>query len=103
MSNVNAQVAIQVLPQTATRDLDEVVRIVDAVIAHIASTGMTYQVGAFETTIEGEFSALLALVGRCQEICIEQGASSVMCYVKFNYAPEARLLGIDEKTRKHQH
>ena len=49
---MSASIAIQVLPKVETDG--EVVRIVDDVIAYIQSTGLTYQVGAFETTIEGE-------------------------------------------------
>lgn len=45
-------VAIQVLP-SAEND-QELCRIVDEVIAYIAGTGLRYEVGPFETTIEGE-------------------------------------------------
>ena len=50
---MNASVAIQVLP-TVTSD-EEVVRIVDEVIAYIKSTGNSCYVGPFETTIEGDY------------------------------------------------
>ena len=49
---MSASIAIQVLPKVETDT--EVCRIVDDVIVYIHSTGLTYQVGAFETTIEGE-------------------------------------------------
>ena len=49
---MNASVAIQVLPNV--QDEEEVIRIVDEVIAYIRSTGLNYYVGPFETTIEGE-------------------------------------------------
>ena len=49
---MNASVAIQTLPQ-ADND-EELIRIVDEVIAYIRSTGYNYYVGPFETTIEGE-------------------------------------------------
>ena len=45
-------VAIQVLP-SAEND-QELCRIVDEVIAYIAGTGLRYEVGPFETTIEGD-------------------------------------------------
>ena len=50
---MNASVAIQVLP-TVT-DEDEVIRIVDAVIDYIRSTGLNYYVGPCETSIEGDY------------------------------------------------
>ena len=40
---MNASVAIQVLPSVT--DEDEVIRIVDEVIAYIKSTGLNYYVG----------------------------------------------------------
>ena len=49
---MNASVAIQVLP--GTLDENEVIRIVDEVIAYIKSTGNSCYVGPFETTIEGD-------------------------------------------------
>ena len=49
---MSASIAIQILPKVDTDE--EVCRIVDEVIAYIQNTGLTYQVGAFETTIEGE-------------------------------------------------
>ena len=49
---MKASVAIQVLPE-AEND-EELIRIVDEVIAYIKSTGLHCVVGPFETTIEGE-------------------------------------------------
>ena len=42
---MNASVAIQVLPNV--QDEEEVIRIVDEVIAYIRSTGLNYYVGPF--------------------------------------------------------
>ena len=61
---MNASVAIQVLPTVL--DDEEVIRIVDAVIAYIKSTGLTYSVGPFETNIEGEYEELMEIVKNCQ-------------------------------------
>ena len=52
---MKASVAIQVLP--SVQDEDELIRIVDEVIAYIKSTGLNCYVGPFETTIEGEARA----------------------------------------------
>ena len=54
---MNASVAIQTLPEVY--DNDEIVRIVDEVIAYIKSTGYKYYVGPFETTIEGDYDELM--------------------------------------------
>ena len=50
---MNASVAIQVLPKVDTDE--EVIRIVDEVIAYIESTGLNYYVGPCETSIEGDY------------------------------------------------
>ena len=96
---MSASIAIQILPNVDTDE--EVCRIVDDVIAYIGSTGLTYQVGAFETTIEGDYDTLMEIVKGCSQICVEAGAPGVMTYVKINYAP-AGVLTMEEKTTKHR-
>ncbi|NLO97460.1 MAG: thiamine-binding protein [Peptococcaceae bacterium] len=96
---INASVAIQVLPKVEDKKL---LHIVDEVIAYLKSTGLNVFVGPFETTIEGEFEQLMEIIKRCQLICIEQGAPSVMSYIKINYAPEGGIWTINEKVAKHQ-
>ncbi|PKK40083.1 hypothetical protein ABB02_00589 [Clostridiaceae bacterium JG1575] len=97
---MNASIAIQILP--AVHEQKELLRIVDAVIDYIRSTGIPYVVGPFETTLEGDFDDLMAVAKRCQEIAIEEGAPSVSMYLKSVYAPQGGVLTIDEKTSKHQ-
>jgi uncharacterized protein YqgV (UPF0045/DUF77 family) len=95
----NSSVAIQVLPKGEQAD---VIRIVDEVIAYIKSTGLSYIVGPFETTIEGDFDKLMEVVKQCQLVCIKAGSASVMSYVKINYKPEGGVLTIEEKITKHR-
>lgn len=45
---MNASVAVQVLPMYPEKQ--KVLAVVDAVIAYIKSTGINYEVSAFETT-----------------------------------------------------
>ena len=88
---MQASVAIQVLPSTL--DDNETVRIVDEVIAYIASTGLNYYVGPFETTIEGDdYDQLMDIVKECQHIAVRAGAPSVAAYVKVSYRPEGEVL-----------
>ena len=96
---MNANVAIQVLPQVATDK--EVVRIVDEVIDYIKSTGVTYYVGPCETAMEGDYDELMEIIKQCQYIAINAGCTSVMSYVKIAYKPEGEVLTIEEKTTKH--
>ena len=63
MEQFNASVAIQVLPSV---DGEEVIRVVDEVIAYIKGTGLNTFVGPFETTIEGDFDELMDIIKECQ-------------------------------------
>lgn len=97
---MNASVAIQVLP--GVERTEDVVRIVDEVIAYIASTGLHYYVGPFETAIEGDnYDQLMDIVKECQHIAIQAGCPSVSAYVKISYKPEGGVLTIDQKVTKH--
>lgn len=97
---MQASVAIQVLP--GVQETEELVRIVDEVIDYIKSTGLSYYVGPFETTIEGEsYDQLMDIVKECQHVAIRAGAPSVSAYVKIAYKPEGGVLTIDQKVTKH--
>lgn len=97
---MTASVAIQTLP--AAKDDEELVRIVDEVIAYIKSTGLNCYVGPFETTIEGnDYDQLMDIVKECQHIAIRAGAPKVSVYIKVVYEPEGEILTIDKKVTKH--
>ena len=96
---MNASVAIQVLPKVESDE--EVIRIVDAVIAYIKSTGLNYFVGPCETSIEGDYDELMEIVKECQKVAVKAGAKSVSAYVKINYCPEGDVLTIEKKGTKH--
>lgn len=97
---VDTSVAIQVLPEAA--DSEELIRIVDEVIAYIKSFQLKTVVGPFETVVEGDYDTLMKMVKGCNEIAIKAGAPSLISYVKIAYHPNGGLLGIEEKTKKHQ-
>ena len=98
---MSASIAIQVLPKVETDA--EVVRIVDDVIAYIRSTGLTYQVGAFETTLEGEsYDELMDIAKECLKVAVRSGAPKVSAYIKAVYRPDGDILTIEQKTSKYQ-
>jgi len=98
---MKASVAIQVLPEVYG-DENELIRIVDEVIAYIKSTGLNCYVGPFETTIEGEsYDELMEIVANCQKVAINAGCKSVSAYIKVVYNPEGEVLTIDKKVTKH--
>ena len=73
---MRASVAIQTLP--AAENDQELVRIVDEVIAYIKSTGLHYYVGPYETAIEGEDNDQLKdIVNECQHVAIPPGPPKV--------------------------
>ena len=74
---MNASVAIQSLPDAANDE--ELIRIVDEVIAYIKSTGLNYYVGPFETTIEGDYDELMDIVKECQHIVCACRRSAACC------------------------
>lgn len=96
---MNASVAIQVLPNVNSDD--EVIRIVDEVIAYIKSTGLNYYVGPCETSIEGDYDELMDIIKECQKVAVRAGAKSVSAYVKITYRPEGEVLTIEKKVTKH--
>lgn len=97
---MNASIAIQVLP--AAPNQDELIRIVDEVIAYIKSTGLHCHVGPFETTIEGDdYDQLMDIVKECQHVAIRAGAERVSAYVKVVYRPAGDILTIDRKISKY--
>ena len=97
---MKTSIAIQVLP--AVPDQDELIRIVDEVIAFIKSSGLHCHVGPFETTIEGDdYDQLMDIAKECQHVAIRAGAKKVSAYIKVVYQPEGEILTIDKKTKKH--
>ncbi|AFM39324.1 hypothetical protein Desaci_0251 [Desulfosporosinus acidiphilus SJ4] len=89
--------AFQVLPKVEDERLFEVV---DEAIAVVAASGVTYEVGPMETTMEGEPDQLWAIIRQAQDACIKAGASRVMTYIKMDYNPGKTT--IEEKIKKYR-
>ena len=83
-------------------DDEELIRIVDEVIAYIASTGYNYYVGPFETTIEGPYDELMDIAKECLKVAVRSSASKVSAYIKAVYRPEGDILTIEQKTGKYR-
>ena len=96
---MNTSAAIQVLPET---EEGEMLHVVDSVIRFIEKSGLNYQVGAFETVIEGDYDRVMEVIKLCQTEAVRAGAKSVKAYVKINYNPSHGVLTIDEKTAKYR-
>jgi uncharacterized protein YqgV (UPF0045/DUF77 family) len=105
MEQPHASLAIQVLPKVQAggkeAEGNEVIRIVDAVIAYLKGTGLNTFVGPFETTVEGDFDRIMEIAKECQIICIREGAESVSTYMKVFFNPGDGVWSIAKKVTKH--
>jgi uncharacterized protein YqgV (UPF0045/DUF77 family) len=97
---LKSALAIQCLP-IMDAPKDEVYRTVDAAIKVIIDSGLPYQVGPFETTVEGELGQLMELAQRAHEAVLATGVRSVITYMKLASGKE--LGSSDEKTKKYRH
>ncbi|MDV8926904.1 thiamine-binding protein [Leuconostoc mesenteroides] len=95
-----SSIAVQVLPMTA--DTEEVIRIVDHVIAYIDKSGVNYQVGAFESTLEGDYDQLMDILKNLPKVAAEISDIPVMVYSKINMATDSDVLNIAKKTDKYK-
>jgi uncharacterized protein (TIGR00106 family) len=56
--------------------------IVDKAIEVVQRSGVTYEVGPHETTLEGDLDRLLEIVKAGHRACLEAGAPRVITFVK---------------------
>ncbi|MCT3043675.1 thiamine-binding protein [Leuconostoc mesenteroides] len=85
-----------------TADTEEVIRIVDHVIAYIDKSGVNYQVGAFESTLEGDYDQLMDILKNWPKVAAEISDIPVMVYSKINMATDSDVLTIAKKTDKYK-
>lgn len=90
-------VSLQIVPNVPEA---RIYPVVDKVINMIKSSGLNHVVGPMETTIEGDFDVIMALVKKAHEICIESGAARVGSVIKTDYRPDG--VTIDEKIAKYR-
>ena len=82
---ITASIALQVMPKT--NDDKNMITIVDAVIDMIRVSGVTYEVGPMETTMEGELDTLIDIVKKAQYLSVQEGADGVFSNLKILYNP----------------
>ncbi|EGT3616076.1 thiamine-binding protein [Clostridium perfringens] len=90
-------VSLQIIPSVEEKRLYEVV---DKVIDYIESTGVNFEVGPMETTMEGNIDELLEIVKKSQEICLKEGAGRVISIVKIDYKKDG--VTMEEKVGKYR-
>ena len=89
--------SLQIIPNVSD---DKLYSTVDKVIDLIRNSGVKFEVGPMETTMEGELTELLEIVAKDQEVCVEAGAKRICSVVKIDYSPQG--VTIDEKVGKYR-
>jgi uncharacterized protein (TIGR00106 family) len=90
-------VSLQVLPRAEGAELYDVV---DRAIEAIQASGVPYEVGAMETTMEGDYDRLMAVAKEAQEACMAAGADRVVALIKVDWKRGG--LSFDEKVGKYR-
>ena len=88
-------VSIQVLPLTS-----DPYPVVDRAIAVIQASGVKYEVGPMETTLEGDLDELLEVVKAAHRACFTGGVERVVTVVKI--ADAVGGTSIEEKVAKYR-
>lgn len=83
------------------RDDKHAIEIIDKVIGIVKKSGVTYEVGPMETTMEGDLDTLFSIVKKAHAVCIKAGASSVFTNAKILYSPKG-VMTIEQKVTKHR-
>lgn len=103
MKEMKSAMAIQCLP-LGLGAKEEIHRAVARAIAAIDGAGLAYQVGPFETSVEGPLDELLALARRAHEAAaqasLDAGGSGAASYLKLFSSPE--LSSSEEKVAKYR-
>ncbi|MCR8969110.1 thiamine-binding protein [Facklamia sp. 7083-14-GEN3] len=99
MEKNRASMALQILALSVEND--KRIEAVDKVIAYIQSTGLDYEVAAFETTIEGDLAQLMEVLEEAIRIA-SQVDPRIFANVKVHYNAQGNVLSIDEKVSKHR-
>lgn len=87
------QASLKVMPSMATRV--EVYDKVNEVIKMIADSGLKFQSGASETTVEGEFRAIMNLVEQIHTKLVNDEVEQITMMIVTDYNKDAQY--IDEK------
>ena len=87
---------IQVIPLT---QIEKALLIIDKAIAIIQQSGISYSVGAFETTLEGEYEAVQQLLRKVEDFCYAQKEVQFLVYSKLQLCGSENILA-EHKTAK---
>ncbi|HET7577972.1 MAG TPA: MTH1187 family thiamine-binding protein [Bacillales bacterium] len=93
----NSNVSLQVIPR-ATGEKEDLYALVDEAIKVIQESGVKYEVGPMETTMEGDYDELMEIVKKAQDAVVAAGSDRVVTIVKIDYCPTG--VTMEEKVGK---
>lgn len=99
VSAPTASISFQLLPKAKNKKA--LINIIDRAIALVKASGVTFEVGPMETTMEGDLDQLIEILRQSQYLTIKSGATSVFTNVKIFYDPKG-VMTIAEKVTKHR-
>lgn len=99
MKKPTASIAFQILPTTSNHE--KTIAVIDKVIALVKKSGVTYEVGPMETTMEGDIDTLFTIIRKAQDVAVKAGATQVFTNVKILHNPKG-VMTIAEKVTKHR-
>lgn len=79
---------------------DRLYPVVDDVIALVKARGIKHVVGPSETTLEGDWDTLFAVVKEAHQLCLDRGAWRVGSVLQVDLKPQG--VTIDEKLAKYR-
>ncbi len=87
----NVMVSFQVLPG-GLADKTQTYDAVDAAIQVVMQSGLPYEVHHMDTTLEGDYDTVMAVIKQAQEATLAAGAARVFTNIKVNYDPQGSAM-----------
>jgi uncharacterized protein (TIGR00106 family) len=98
MNEIPVNIAIQLLPLC---EKEKALDYIDQAITIIKHSGIKYEVGPFETTLEGDYNKIMNIVTSIKEEVLNSGANDIIINLKIS-ASRVKLLSIDDKVNKYR-
>ena len=97
MENRTINAAIQVVPLIGN---PMAYQIVDECIAIIQQSGLHYEVGPFETAIDGTYEQIIDIITKIKNHCLTLNANEIIINTKMSFRKNGDAL-MDEKINKY--
>jgi uncharacterized protein YqgV (UPF0045/DUF77 family) len=95
----NIHLSIQIVPLQIT-DQRHPYAIIDKAIEVIDQSGLSYQVSAMETVIEGSYDKVMDVAKKALQICFEEGANELVVNMKLHIRKDGDIT-FHEKMEKY--